>query len=171
MESGRMASGNVTFETVDARQPIAVAAMSAYFAELDERFVDGFDPGDTLTADAPHFDPPSGAFVIARTRAVGEVVGCGGLQRLSDGIAEIKRMWIAPAWRGRGIAGALLRDLEARARAAGYETVRLDTNATLVEAIAMYGRHGYASIDRYNDNPYAQRWFEKPIARTGGHGA
>jgi GNAT superfamily N-acetyltransferase len=173
MDSGRMVSGDVTFETIDARDPIAVAAMSAYFAELDERFVDGFDPGDTLTADASHFDPPTGAFVVGRIIGEGQggVVGCGGLQRLSAGVGEIKRMWIAPSWRGRGIAGALLRDLESRARSAGYATVRLDTNATLVEAIAMYRRHGYAAIDRYNDNPYAQHWFEKSIARMGGHGA
>ena len=169
----------ITYETVEPRDPVAVADMTADIAELDERFVDGFDPGDTLTADASHFDPPGGAFVIARARPSspgdggdgGEVVGCGGLQQLEREVGEIKRMWVAPAWRGRGIASALLAELESRALAAGYGTVRLDTNATLVEAIAMYGRHGYASIDRYNDNPYAQRWFEKSIARTGGHGA
>ena len=45
----------------------------------------------------------------------------------------------------------------------GHDVVRLDTNGTLTEAIAMYERAGYRSIDRYNDNPYAQAFFEKPL--------
>jgi ribosomal protein S18 acetylase RimI-like enzyme len=157
---------DVRFEAVDARQAAAVTAVTAYFAELDARFVGGFDPGDAITADAAHYDPPAGAFVLARVGD--EVVGCGALQAMPSEpsgarAAEIKRMWVDPAWRGRGIAGRLLRDLEDRAAAAGYEVVRLDTNAVLVEAIAMYERHGYRRIDRYNQNPYAQRWFEKVL--------
>lgn len=149
------------FEAVDARAPDARAAVEAYFAELDRRFPTGFDPGDALDADAPEFDPPDGVFVVARRDAA--VVGCGGLHRLADGVAEIKRMWVAETARGRGVASGLLRELESRAVASGYSSVRLDTNATLVEAIAMYERAGYVAIDRYNDNPYAQRWFEKTL--------
>ncbi len=48
----------------------------------------------------------------------------------------------------------------------GHTTVRLDTNGTLVEAIAMYERAGYRHIGRYNDNPYAQAWFEKELGRV-----
>lgn len=154
--------GGIGVEAVDPRSPDAQAAMRAYFDELDERFPDGFDPGDSLTADAPHFDPPRGVFVVARSSRV--AVGCGGLQRLGDDVGEIKRMWVAPAVRGQGFAGRLLADLEARASAIGYSVIRLDTNASLVEAIAMYERRGYVAIDRYNDNPYAQHWFEKRLA-------
>jgi predicted GNAT family acetyltransferase len=85
------------------------------------------------------------------------------LLTIEPGVGEIKRMWIARAWRGLGLAGRLLADLEARSIAIGHHTVRLDTNSTLTDAIAMYERAGYTPIGRYNDNPYAERWFEKSL--------
>lgn len=152
----------VRFERVDARSEEATNAMAAYFDELDRTFPSGFDPGDTLTADAGSFDPPDGAFVVVRHGDT--VVGCGGALTLEPGIGEIKRMWIDPRWRGRGLAPRLLADLERRIGDIGHDVVRLDTNATLRSAIAMYERAGYRSIGRYNDNPYAQRWFEKSFS-------
>lgn len=156
-----LAAAEVTFEAVDPRNDDARAAMSSYFDELDDRFPDGFDRTDALTNDAIGFDPPAGAFVLAC--GSGTAIGCGGLQTLEPGIGEIKRMWIAPRWRGVGLAGRLLADLERRCGAMGHRAVRLDTNAILTDAIAMYEGAGYRPIDRYNDNPYAQRWFEKPL--------
>jgi GNAT superfamily N-acetyltransferase len=154
-------SHGVSFDLVDARSREAIAAMTAYFAELDERFPGGFDPGDALTSDAKLFDPPDGAFVIVR--AVGVVAGCGGVMTIGDGVGEIKRMWIHPDHRGRGVASRLLAALEARCLAMGNPVVRLDTNASLTDAIRMYERSGYQPIDPYNDNPYAERWFEKQL--------
>lgn len=90
-------------------------------------------------------------------------LGCGGLQRLDDRTAEIKRMWIHPDWRGLGLGGRLLARLEAAARGLGRSRVVLDTNETLTEAITMYERAGYHPIDRYNDNPYAHHWFAKDL--------
>jgi len=160
--AGRLlAAASVRFEAVDARLPQARASMDAYFAELDARFPNGFDPGAATTRDAQTFDAPTGVFVLVRES--GEPIGCGGLLTLAPGVGEIKRMWIDPAWRGLGLAGRLLADLEARSRAIGHHTVRLDTNSTLTDAIAMYERAGYAPIARYNDNPYAERWFEKSL--------
>ncbi|HEU5082866.1 MAG TPA: uroporphyrinogen-III synthase [Acidimicrobiales bacterium] len=150
------------FEVVDPRSEEAVTAMAAYFAELDARFPGGFDPGDALEADAERLEPPTGAFVLARHG--GDVVGCGGVQTIGDGTGEIKRMWVAPSARGSGLGRRLLAELEDRCRALGHRTVRLDTNATLTEAIAMYERAGYLPVARYNDNPYADRFFEKPLA-------
>lgn len=89
------------------------------------------------------------------------------VHRLDGETAEIKRMWIAPEVRGLGLARRLLGDLEERARAMGVARIRLDTNATLGEAQALYSRSGYKPIPRYNDNPYAQLWFEKRIDRSG----
>ncbi len=91
-------------------------------------------------------------------------MGCGGVQRLDPDTAEIKRMWIHPDWRGAGLGSRLLRHLEERAAGLGHRRVRLDTNGTLTEAIGMYGRAGYRPTERYNDNPYAQAWFEKELA-------
>lgn len=78
-------------------------------------------------------------------------------------IAEIKRMWIAPSWRGLQLGKTMLHRLEQGAAELGCRTVRLDTNSVLKEAIAMYESAGYDTIDRYNDNPYAKRWFEKSL--------
>lgn len=152
----------LTVEHVEPSEPEAVGALSAYFAELDRRFDGGFDPGGALTADAPAFRPPAGRFLVARNDD--EVVGCGALQRVDGSTAEIKRMWVAPGWRGAGIGARLLAALEHEAADAGYTQVVLDTNAVLREAIALYERSGYGVAERYNDNPYAQRWFTKALA-------
>jgi uroporphyrinogen-III synthase len=153
---------------VDPRHPDAVAAVAAYVAELDERFPGGFDPGELL-ADAGRFLPPGGAFVLALV--AGEVVGCGGVQSLGDGVGEIKRMWVAPSARGTGLGRRLLAELERRSARLGHRLVRLDTNGTLAEAIALYGRAGYAEIARYSDNPYAEHFFEKPLEDPADQGA
>lgn len=157
------APGSVDIDVVDARSSDAQAAMAAYFAELDLLFPTGFDPGDALIADVSAYDPPTGAFIVARAQR--EVVGCGGLWTLETGVGEIKRMWVHPAWRGVGIAGRLLADLERRSAGMGHDRTVLDTNETLHDAIAMYERSGYRPIERYNDNPYAHHWFEKTIVR------
>ena len=152
---------DISFDIVDPRSPDAVASMAAYFAELDERFPGGFDAGDALTSEAAMFGPPLGAFVVVRVDGV--MVGCGGLQTIGHGVGEIKRMWIHPDHRGRGLASRLLATLESTCRALGNPVVRLDTNAVLTDAIRMYERAGYLPIERYNENPYAQRWFEKRL--------
>lgn len=152
----------VTIEHLEPAEPEAVAALSAYFTELDRRFEGGFDPGGALTADAPAFRPPAGRFLVARNDD--EVVGCGALQRVDDRTAEIKRMWVAPGWRGVGLGRRLLAAVEHEAASAGYLRVVLDTNAVLAEAIALYERSGYEAAERYNDNPYAQRWFAKALS-------
>jgi len=93
------------------------------------------------------------------------VVGCGAIQYVDASTAEIKRMWVDPKRRGIGLGRRLLQHLEAEIRGAGRSRVVLDTNDSLTEAIAMYGRLGYLPIERYNDNPYADRWFEKSLVK------
>jgi GNAT superfamily N-acetyltransferase len=75
-------------------------------------------------------------------------------------------MWTAPEARGQGVARRILHELEALARDAGIERLRLDTNRVLVEAQALYRREGYREIPRYNDNPYAHHWFERNLEPT-----
>ena len=153
----------LVFEVVDPTSGAALEAMNAYFAELAVRFPEGFEPGDTLTADAPSMRAPTGAFVVARSDDT--VAACGGVLRHDDTTAEIKRMWVHSDWRGEGVGRRMLAELEAQIATLGYTDVVLDTNDTLTEAIAMYDRAGYRPIDRYNDNPYAEHWFTKPLAR------
>ncbi|WP_229052182.1 GNAT family N-acetyltransferase [Aeromicrobium sp. Leaf350] len=151
---------DVQVDVVEPDHADARAAVSAYLRELDERFSTGFDP-EQAAQDEVEFTGERGLFLVARSG--GAVVGCGALRWLGPGIAEIKRMWVDPERRGLGIAGRLLSRLESEAQAHGRPVVRLDTNAELEAAIAMYRRAGYLEVPRYNDNPYAQHWFEKRL--------
>jgi DNA-binding MarR family transcriptional regulator/GNAT superfamily N-acetyltransferase len=155
-------AAQVAFEPVDAAGDAATAAMRSYFAELDARFPRGFDPGDALGPGAAAMAAPDGVFLLA-VADDGAVVACGGVQRLASDTAEIKRMWVDPDWRGTGVGRRMLAELEGHVVRLGYPRVVLDTNATLTEAIAMYTSAGYQPIERYNDNPYAERWFAKQL--------
>ena len=154
-------AATVDIDVVDPRSPAAQAALQQYFGELDRRFRAGFDPDAGDAADLAALRAPDGAFLLMRSDHV--TVGCGGVQRIDNATGEIKRMWIDPHWRGLGLGGRLLARLEVAARALGREKVVLDTNESLVEAVAMYQRAGYHAIQRYNDNPYAQHWFAKDL--------
>ena len=150
--------------TVAADPPDGVDArrcLDAYFRELAARFETGFDADADAFASIADMTPPSGLFVVARLD--GEAVGCGGFKRVDKATGEIKRVWTAPSARGIGVARRMLRVLEAAAREAGVKTLRLDTNRTLTEAHALYRSEGYREIARFNDNPYADHWFEKRL--------
>ncbi len=142
--------------TTDARW-----CFDQYFAELDKRFDAGFDPALSIPADAQELTPPLGVLVIARLR--GRSVGCGALKFHRERPAELKRMWIAPSVRGLGVGRRLLGELERHARKAGVTVLRLETNRTLNEAIALYKRSGYVEVDAFNAEPYAHHWFEKRL--------
>jgi DNA-binding MarR family transcriptional regulator len=159
-------AATISFEAVDPRSDDALTAMTAYFAELEHRFSDGFDPGDTLVVDAPAMRAPNGGFIVARSDA--DVVACGGVLRHDDSTGEIKRMWVHRDWRGVGLGRRMLTRLEQQVRALGYGRIVLDTNDSLTEAISMYQGAGYRSIERYNDNPYARCWFAKGLRPGDG---
>jgi DNA-binding MarR family transcriptional regulator/GNAT superfamily N-acetyltransferase len=146
---------------VDPRSATARAAVGEYFAELDARFPGGFDVAAAEADDLADPDLHAVRFLVATSD--GEPVACGGVRELEAGVGEIKRMWVHHDWRGAGLGARLLRHLEDVSAAMGHRVVRLDTNGSLTEAIAMYERAGYRAIERYNDNPYAQAFFEKPV--------
>jgi DNA-binding MarR family transcriptional regulator/N-acetylglutamate synthase-like GNAT family acetyltransferase len=154
-------AATVNFERVDPADPLAREAVTKYFAELNERFENGFDPGPLGPADDEQYRPPQGVFVVARSD--GEPVAGGGVRAFA-GAGEIKRMWVHPDWRGAGLGSRMLRRLEEEAVALGHRVVRLDTRHVLTEAIALYERSGYQRIERYNDNPYATHFYEKRLA-------
>ena len=157
-------AATVHLRAVEPTDPAAVEAVGHYFAELDRRFPTGFDAGEGAH-DAESMAAGAGAFVVATSD--GRPVACGGVQQVSPGVGEVKRMWVHPEWRGAGLGSRMLRHLEAEAARLGHRRVVLDTNATLVEAISMYERAGYSPTERYNDNPYAQAWFEKVLKGAG----
>ncbi|CAN5861874.1 helix-turn-helix domain-containing GNAT family N-acetyltransferase [soil metagenome] len=154
-------AATVDIDVADPTSAAAQAALDRYFRELDVRFSSGFDADAGGDDERGAMRAPAGAFLLVRSDDA--TLGCGGLQRLDDRTAEIKRMWIQPDWRGLGLGGLLLARLEAAARGLGRSRVVLDTNETLTEAITMYERAGYHPIDRYNDNPYAHHWFAKDL--------
>ena len=157
-----LAAATVSFEVVAPRSRRAQAALANYFAELDDRFGSGFDLQHGGTdADEKMLTGPDGAFVIMTSDE--SVIGCGGVQRIDDDTAEIKRMWVHVDWRALGLGRRLLAYLEGQAAELGRSRVILDTNERLREAIAMYEHSGYRPIERYNDNPYAHHWFAKPL--------
>ena len=145
----------------------ALRCVEAYFRELAARFEQGFDPGRGGYAAAPKSGGKGGGkgcFLVARRG--GEAVGCGELTALDTETGEIKRMWVAPQARGEGLARRLLEALEARALGFGMRRVRLDTNGALKEAQALYRKAGYRQIERYNDNLYADFFFEKVLSQS-----
>jgi len=114
----------------------------------------------SISASAPELRPPAGLLLLAILDL--KPVGCGGVKFHPDGPSEIKRMWVAPTARGLGLGRRLLAALEQEA-AASNPVVRLETNATLGEAIALYRSSGYVEVPAFNDEAYAHHWFEKSL--------
>src|SRR4029077_763512 len=153
----------VEIAPVDPAHPNARYCLRAYFSELDRRFETGFDPTKSIPADDDELRPPLGLLLVATLG--GDPIGCGALKFHDDAPTELKRMWVAESSRGLGVGRRLLVELERHAVERGVRTLRLETNKTLVEAIALYRSAGYTEVAAFNDEPYAHHWFEKQLPR------
>ena len=151
----------VDIAVADPRHPDVMSYFARYAQELDDRFAHGFDAGRSISAAPAELRPPAGYCVVARLR--GAAVGCGALKLHGTAPAELKRMWVGESARGLGVGRRLLAELEAHAVRAPNPVVRLETNETLVEAIALYRSAGYLEVEPFNDEPYAHHWFEKRL--------
>lgn len=156
-------ASSVEVARTDPSSPDARHCFTQYAAELSSRFRTGFSPNAAGWSDVDERDfvPPRGCLLVASL--FGEPVGCAALRTLGPGVGEIKRMWVAPAARGLGIARRVLRELERVAKQNRLRAIRLDTNDSLTEAQQLYRSSGYREIERFNDNPYADYWFEKTL--------
>jgi DNA-binding MarR family transcriptional regulator/GNAT superfamily N-acetyltransferase len=132
-----------------------------YFDELNARFDSGFDPSNSLSADARELTMPDGALIVARLR--GAALGCVALKFHGKAPAELKRMWVSASARGLGVGRRLLEEAERHARQNGAKVIRLETNKALKEAIELYRRSGYVEVAPFSDEPYADHWFEKQL--------
>lgn len=156
---------NLSFTRIsveDPDSPDAKWCIGQYYAELDERFEGGFEAGRSIPADAGDLRPPRGAFLVARLD--GRPVGCGAVKTIEPGVGSIKRMWVSREMRGTGVGRRLLLALEKEAAGLGMDLLRLETNRSLHEAQALYRRNGYREVPAFNDDPYADHWFEKRTA-------
>ncbi|WP_280717267.1 GNAT family N-acetyltransferase [Kitasatospora sp. MAP5-34] len=132
-------------------------------AEVQQEYVRRYGDVDVTVMHPDHFDPPTGLFVVAYLDD--EPVACGGWRAkeadgdgggLLDGDAELKRMYVVPTARGRGLARAVLRHLELTAEQAGRTRLVLETGTEQPEALALYASEGYVPITKfgvYQDHP------------------
>jgi len=135
--------------------------LESYFAELNARFDAGFAPGRSISATAEELVEPHGLLLVGRLR--GEPIACGALKFHDLEPVEIKRMWVSPTARGLGLGRRILVELERHARDRGATVAHLETNRALKEAINLYRSAGYAEVSAFNDEPYADHWFEKAL--------
>jgi putative acetyltransferase len=138
--------------------PDAVELMAELRLELNERYGGDLEPGQKPTADDVT------VFVVARED--GTALGCGALRSLGEPVAEIKRMYVRPDARGRGIGAAILAELEREAVAHGFRVVRLETGPLQPEAINLYARAGYREIPCFGAYAAgaASKCFERRLA-------
>ncbi|MEO3771069.1 GNAT family N-acetyltransferase [Micromonospora sp. B9E7] len=151
-------------------QPDAVQLLREYMTEMVVRYHRRPAlPGevDAALAEMPSDDltHPGGVLLLAHHGP--DLAGCAGL-RWHPGWAELTRVFVRTAHRGAGGGAALLAAVERAARTAGVDRIRLDTRHDLVEARALYARHGYVEIPAYSQGPYAEHWFEKQLTNAAG---
>ncbi|MFI7103071.1 GNAT family N-acetyltransferase [Streptomyces sp. NPDC050161] len=161
-----------TLAAEPSRSPDAMALLRAYYTETSDRYHELHErrrstseeieqglaeyPSDSLA-------PPHGVLLVARYGGV--AAGCAGVRLLDARTAELKQMYVRPARRGLGAAARLLTAAEQAAAGLGAERIRLDSRLDLVEAVALYRRHGYREIAPYHGGPYVDVFFEKRIPR------
>ncbi|MFF9847694.1 GNAT family N-acetyltransferase [Streptomyces litmocidini] len=161
-----MARMTWTFSPERVDTPDATALRRDYYADVAGRYwkrpATEAEVDEGLTNDGVELlTPPTGQFLVARYE--GKPAGCGGVLMLDGERAELTRVFLRHSFRGAGGAGALLRRLEEEARGLGARRTVLNTRLDLVEARALYTRHGYAEIPAYCTGPYMEIWYGKEL--------
>lgn len=150
----------VHFRRADAAAAPASDLLEAMIVELTPLY-GRIDVPDAPSATPADFAPPGGALIVGYEG--GTPVCVGGIKRLDDSACEIKRMYVVPQARGRGVARELLAALEDEARALGYAVAKLDTGPHQPHAERMYRAAGYEQTGNFNANPFASFWGQKRL--------
>jgi len=161
----------VTFsiEPIDRDDPRVRALYADFVREADgplvyDRGEAGIDIEAEIAAGPPSdLVPPDGVLLLARVD--GEPAGLGGVRHLGTDVAEVKSMYVAPAFRGSGLGRRILARLDEIAGEHGCRAVRLDTSDYLTPAVGLYRAAGYREVPAYNENPKADLWFERALQR------
>jgi ribosomal protein S18 acetylase RimI-like enzyme len=144
------------FDLIAAREPADIAAAAQLFREYaDQLGIDlGFLDFTAELAELPgKYAPPSGELLLARA-ADGTALGCVAVRPLDGaGVCEMKRLYVRPAGRGRGIGTALVAAIIAAAETLSYAEMKLDTLPSMTAAIALYRSVGFMEIPAYYHNP------------------
>jgi putative acetyltransferase len=127
--------------------PVAGALIAELNAELAKQYPE--EGANHFRLDVAEVEQGRGAFLVARIG--GEPVGCGAIRRVDAATGEIKRMYVAPAFRGRRIGARMLAALEAEARRLQLARVVLETGTRQVEALGLYGRAGYVVVPAFGE--------------------
>lgn len=151
----------IEIRDADASDPAAIACLDAYYQLLTEKIPSLSRDMLTLPLTDPEaYRPPHGGFLIAWSDDL--PIGTVSLRPLDKTTAEVKRLWVDPSARGQGLARRLMHTVESRAKTLGYSQLKLDTNAALTEAIALYRRDGWQDIPAYTSFP-ATLWLGKTL--------
>lgn len=148
------------FRVADPGAPPASDMLAAMVEELIPLY-GRIDVPEAPSATAADFSPPGGTFLVGYED--GAPVCGGGVKRLDAAAGEIKRMYVVPHARGRGISAALLAALEDAARSLGYSVIRLDTGPKQPWAERLFRASGYREIGNFNGNPFASFFGEKAL--------
>lgn len=150
------------FETTSPDEPEVRTLYDAFIREADGPLDWEIDIEAEIVAGPPRdLVAPTGVLLLVRID--GEPVGLGGVRHLDTDVAEVKSMYLSPAHRGKGLARALLAELERIAREHGCRASRLDTSGYLTGAVRLYRAAGYSEVPDYNANPKADLWFERQL--------
>ena len=161
MTAFSFAEDHIVIRHGDPREAVALQCLNQYYEELARTFEHGFEVEQSRNPPVESMMPPYGAFFVAW--ADQRPIGCVGLKGNGMGEAEVKRLWVSPSARGSGLGRRLMQKVEEVARSLSITVLRLDTNRALPEALQLYHRTGWTQIDRFNDDPYADFFFEKTV--------
>jgi GrpB-like predicted nucleotidyltransferase (UPF0157 family)/GNAT superfamily N-acetyltransferase len=155
-------SSEIELTPIRRDAPEVIELFGPFIREADGPLEIEIDIEAEIAAGPPaDLEPPNGVLLLARVG--GMPAGLGGVRHLNTDIAEIKSMFVAPPFRGTGLARRILERLEAIASERGCRAVRLDTSAYLTPAVGLYRAAGYREVPAYNENIKADLWFERRL--------